>query len=156
MRVNIVAVGKIKEKYFTDAIGEYAKRLSRFCEFSVIEVDEYKNQKTCEEEILITKKKEGERLLQKAKGMVIAMDKEGKMLSSEELAYKIKDICTYNASEISFLIGGSNGLSDEVIKRADYIISFGKITYPHQLMRVILSEQIYRAFTINNSVPYHK
>lgn len=84
------------------------------------------------------------------------MDRQGKMLSSEELACKIKEIFTYNASEISFLIGGSNGLSQEVINKADYLVSFGKITYPHQLMRVILSEQIYRAFTINNSLPYHK
>lgn len=156
MKVNIVAVGKIKEKYFTDAINEYAKRLSRFTEFSVVEVDEYKNQKTSEEEIQITKKIEGERLLKKAKGIIIAMDRQGKMLSSEELACKIKVIFTYNASEISFLIGGSNGLSQEVINKADYLVSFGKITYPHQLMRVILSEQIYRAFTINNSLPYHK
>lgn len=156
MKVNIVAVGKIKEKYFTDAINEYAKRLSRFTEFSVVEVGEYKNQKTSEEEIQITKKIEGERLLKKAKGVIIAMDRQGKMLSSEELACKIKEIFTYNASEISFLIGGSNGLSQEVINKADYLVSFGKITYPHQLMRVILSEQIYRAFTINNSLPYHK
>lgn len=156
MKVNIVAVGKIKEKYFTDAINEYAKRLSRFTEFSVVEVDEYKNQKTSEEEIQITKKIEGERLLKKAKGVIIAMDRQGKMLSSEELADKIKEIFTYNASEISFLIGGSNGLPDEVLKKADYVISFGKVTYPHQLMRVVLSEQIYRAFTINNSLPYHK
>ena len=106
MKVNIVAVGKIKEKYFTDAINEYAKRLSRFTEFSVVEVDEYKNQKTSEEEIQITKKIEGERLLKKAKGIIIAMDRQGKMLSSEELACKIKEIFTYNASEISFLIGG--------------------------------------------------
>lgn len=156
MKVNIVSVGKIKEKYFTDAINEYAKRLSRFTEFSVVEVDEYKNQKTSEEEIQITKKIEGERLLKKAKGVIIAMDRQGKMLSSEELADKIKEIFTYNASEISFLIGGSNGLPDEVLKKADYVISFGKVTYPHQLMRVLLSEQIYRAFTINNSLPYHK
>ncbi len=156
MRINIVAVGKIKEKYFTDAIAEYKKRLSRFTEFNVIEVDEYKNNKTTPEQINITINTEGERLLDKAKGYIIALDKGGKLMSSEEIAEDIKDITTYKSSEITFLIGGSHGLSKQVLQRADEKISFGKVTYPHQLMRVILSEQIYRAFTIINGVPYHK
>ena len=156
MRINIVCVGKIKEKYFTDAIKEYSKRLSRFCDFNIIEVDEYKNNKTSAEEINITIREEGKRLLDKAKGYLIAMDKGGKMLSSEDLATEIHDLTTYGNSEITFLIGGSNGLSSEVLSRVDKKISFGKVTYPHQLMRVILSEQIYRAFTIINGVPYHK
>ena len=156
MRINIVAVGKIKEKYFTDAILEYSKRLSRFCEYKIIEVDEYKNNKTSAEEINITKNEEGKRILAKAKGYLIAMDKGGKMLSSEDLAEKIKDLTTYGNSEITFIIGGSNGLSSEVLSTVNEKISFGKVTYPHQLMRVIMSEQIYRAFTINNGVPYHK
>lgn len=156
MRINIVAVGKIKEKYFTDAIAEYKKRLSRFTEFNVIEVEEYKNNKTTPEQINITINTEGERLLDKAKGYIIALDKGGKLMSSEEIAEDIKDITTYKSSEITFLIGGSHGLSKQVLQRADEKISFGKVTYPHQLMRVILSEQIYRAFTIINGVPYHK
>ena len=156
MRINIVAVGKIKEKFFTDAIAEYKKRLSRFCEFNVIEVDEYKNNKTTAEQINITINTEGERLLDKAKGYIIALDKGGKLLSSEDIAEDIKEITTYKTSEITFIIGGSHGLSKEVLIRADEKISFGKVTYPHQLMRVILSEQIYRAFTIINGVPYHK
>lgn len=156
MKINIVAVGKIKEKYWTDAINEYKKRLSRFCDFNIIEVDEYKNNKTTSEQINITKNAEGERLLEKAKGYLIALDKGGKLLSSEGIAEDIKDITTYKASEITFLIGGSNGLSDKVLATVSEKISFGKVTYPHQLMRVILAEQIYRAFTINNSIPYHK
>lgn len=156
MRINIVCVGKIKEKYFTDAIAEYKKRLSRFCDFNVIEVDEYKNNKTTPEQINITITTEGERLLDKAKGYIIALDRCGKLVSSEDIADNIKEITTYQSSEITFLIGGSHGLSNEVLKHANAKISFGKVTYPHQLMRVILSEQIYRAFTIINGVPYHK
>lgn len=151
-----MAVGKIKEKYFTDAINEYKKRLSKFCDYNIIEVDEYKNTKTSPEEIKKTITHEGENILAKLKGYVVAMAIQGKMLSSEELADTIKNQMVQGISEITFVIGGSNGLSKEVLSRADMLISFGKVTYPHQLMRVILTEQIYRAFCINNSVPYHK
>lgn len=152
MKVNIVAVGKIKEKFFTDAIAEYAKRLSKFCDFKVVEVNEDTNYKNLTEKSEI----EGELLLAKAKGHIIALDGKGKLLSSEDLAQNIKDNMVNGVSEISFIIGGSNGLSDKVRNQANLIVSFGKITFPHQLFRVVLSEQIYRAFTIINGMPYHK
>lgn len=156
MKINVIAVGKIKENYFKDAIGEYAKRLSRFCDFNIIEVDEYRNTKDTAEEINITKNIEGDRLIKKLRGCVIVTDRSGIMFSSEELAEKMRNVTTGGISEISFVIGGSNGLSKAVLDRADAVISFGKVTYPHQLMRVILTEQIYRAFTINSSIKYHK
>ena len=152
MKVNIVAVGKIKEKFFTDAISEYAKRLSKFCDFNIIEVDESSNITNIE----LKKEKEGELLLSKAKGYIIALDGGGKLLSSEDLAELLKTNMTNGESEFSFVIGGSNGLSDLVKTKANKIVSFGKITFPHQLFRVVLSEQIYRAFTINNHIHYHK
>ena len=152
MKVNIVAVGKIKEKFFTDAISEYAKRLSKFCDFNIIEVDESSNITN----IQLKKEKEGELLLSKAKGYIIALDGGGKLLSSEDLAELLKTNMTNGESEFSFVIGGSNGLSDLVKTKANKIVSFGKITFPHQLFRVVLSEQIYRAFTINNHINYHK
>ena len=152
MKINIICVGKIKEKFFTDAIAEYQKRLSKFCDFKILEVAEatiYKN---------LTEKSEieGELLLNKTKGFVIALDGRGKMLSSEDLASVISDSMVNGISEISFIIGGSNGLSDKVRSAANLIVSFGKITFPHQLFRVVLSEQIYRAFSIINGMPYHK
>ncbi len=152
MKVNIVAVGKIKEKFFTNAISEYAKRLSKFCDFNIIEVDESSNITNIE----LKKEKEGELLLSKAKGYIIALDGGGKLLSSEDLAELLKTNMTNGESEFSFVIGGSNGLSDLVKTKANKIVSFGKITFPHQLFRVVLSEQIYRAFTINNHINYHK
>lgn len=152
MKVNIVAVGKIKEKFFTDSIMEYAKRLSKFCDFKIIEVNEATNFKNLTEKSEI----EGELLLSKAKGYVVALDGKGKMLSSEQLADEIKNNMVNGNSEISFIIGGSNGLSKKVIDNAKLVVSFGKITFPHQLFRVVLSEQIYRAFTIINGMPYHK
>lgn len=152
MKVNIVAVGKIKEKFFTDAIAEYAKRLSKFCDFNIIEVDESSNITNIE----LKKEKEGELLLSKTKGYIIALDGGGKLLSSEDLAELLKTNMTNGESEFSFVIGGSNGLSDLVKTKANKIVSFGKITFPHQLFRVVLSEQIYRAFTINNHINYHK
>lgn len=152
MKVNIVAVGKIKEKFFTDAISEYAKRLSKFCDFNIIEVDESSNITN----IQLKKEKEGELLLSKAKGYIIALDGGGKLLSSEDLAELLKTNMTNGESEFSFVIGGSNGLSNLVKTKANKIVSFGKITFPHQLFRVVLSEQIYRAFTINNHINYHK
>jgi len=152
MKINIVAVGKIKEKFFTDAINEYAKRLSRFCEFKVIEVDEAAPNKSEEER----KKIEGESLLKKTKGCIVVLDGKGKEMASSELAQFIKDKNINGISEISFLIGGSNGHSQEVKDKADVLLSFGKATYPHQLFRVMLSEQIYRAMTINAGTPYNK
>jgi 23S rRNA (pseudouridine1915-N3)-methyltransferase len=152
MKVNIICVGKIKEKYFTDAINEYKKRLTRFCSFNIIEVDEASKIENLEKKSEI----EGNSLLSKCSGIIVALDGKGKMLSSPEIATYIKSKEVSGISEMSFIIGGSNGLSEAVLKRADLILSFGKITFPHQLFRVVLTEQIYRAFTILNNLPYHK
>jgi len=153
MKVNIVCVGKIKETFFVDAINEYKKRLSRFCVLNIIEVDEDSKQTN----LLLKSQNEGSKLLSKCSGVIVALDGgNGKMLSSEELADYIAKKELSGSSEISFVIGGSNGLSDEVLNKADLVLSFGKITFPHQLFRVVLSEQIYRAFTIIKGLPYHK
>ena len=152
MKVNIVCVGKIKEKFFVDAIDEYKKRLSRYCNFLIVEVEEDSKQTNLE----LKSEKEGKLLLSKCGGVIVALDAKGKMLKSEEIANFIEKKEVSGNSEISFVIGGSNGLSPEVLKRADLVLSFGNITFPHQLFRVVLSEQIYRAFTIIKGLPYHK
>lgn len=151
MKINIVAVGKIKEKFFTDAINEYKKRLSKFCELNIIEVPEKSFETSIDKKIA----DESELLLTACKGKIILLDRQGIAISSPELANIIeKDSQT--ASTISFVIGGSNGVSEKLKKLSNHIISFGKITFPHQLFRVVLTEQIYRAFCINNGMPYHK
>lgn len=158
MKISIVCVGKVKEKYFVDAIKEYCKRLSRYAEMNIIEVNDEK----CPESLSVAEENqvklaEGERILSKIKdGFVIALAIEGKMLKSEELAELIEDKMVMGVSHIYFVIGGSLGLSSEVLKRADYKLSFSKMTFPHQLMRVILLEQIYRAERIMKNEPYHK
>ena len=152
MRINIVCVGKIKEKFYTDAVEEYKKRLSRFCTINIIEVDEASKIENLDKKSEI----EGKLLLSKCSGVVVALDARGKMLSSPEIASYIKNKELSSISEISFVIGGSNGLSADVLKKADLILSFGSVTFPHQLFRVVLIEQIYRAFTIINGLPYHK
>jgi len=152
MKINIVCVGKIKEDFFTEAINEYKKRLSRFCTFNIIEVSEDSKQTN----LALKSEKEGKALLTKCTGVIVALDGKGKMLSSEEIASFVENKKVSGVSEISFVIGGSNGLSGEVLKRADLILSFGKITFPHQLFRVVLCEQIYRALTIIEGLPYHK
>lgn len=145
IKIRLVAVGTLKENYWRDALAEYQKRLSRFASFEVVEV---KEKKTVEEE--------GREILAKKKGFFVAFDIAGKELSSEELAKYIDEKATAGVSEWTFAIGGSEGLSEEVKKSADFRLSFGKVTYPHQLMRVIAAEQLYRAMTINNGVTYHK
>ncbi len=152
MRINIVCVGKIKEKYFLDAIAEYQKRLSRFATISIIEVDEASKEENLEKKNDI----EGKRLLEKCSGVIVCLDRQGKELESTDIAKFIKGKQVFGVSEISFVIGGSNGLSNEILQKATLILSFGKITFPHQLFRVVLVEQIYRAFTILNGLPYHK
>ena len=152
MKVNIVCVGKIKEKYFTDAIAEYSKRLSRFCSFNIIEVDEASKIDNLDKK----SEAEGKLILEKCSGIIVSLDSRGKMLESPEIAEFIKSNQVSGVSEISFVIGGSNGLSDAVIKASKLVLSFGKITYPHQLFRVVLAEQIYRAFAIIAGLPYHK
>lgn len=158
MNINIICAGKIKEKYFTAAIAEYSKRMSRFAKFSITELpDEKIPDNASEKEENAIKDKEGKAMLSKIKDSdyVIAMCIEGKQLDSVELSEKIEKI-SMSSSSIVFVIGGSLGLSNEVKKRADLRLSFGKITLPHQLMRVVLCEQIYRAFKISRNETYHK
>lgn len=152
MKINIIAIGKIKEKYFADAINEYVKRASRYADVKVVELADAPPSKSPEEQ----RKIESDLLLGKAKGYIVAMDMRGKELSSEGLAELIKSKCTLGESEFSFLIGGSHGHTEELRQKADMLLSFGKNTFPHQLFRVMLSEQIYRALCINAGTPYHK
>ena len=156
MNVNIVCVGKIKEKYIKDGIDEYAKRLSRFCKFQIIEVGEELCSDPNVKNVTATKRAEGERIISKLKGYSVALDLNGKTLSSEEISRKISSLKQSGVSTLNFIIGGSFGLSQEVLAQCDFSLCFGAITSPHQLMRLILSEQIYRAFTIEEGSPYHK
>lgn len=156
MNVNILCVGKIKESFFREALAEYAKRLTRFCHFEVIEVAEEMLTGEGSKQIDNVKEREGDRLLAKCKGTVVALDLKGKQLTSEDFSHMISDCMTAGESTITFVIGGSYGLSPRVIEKAKSSICFGKMTYPHQLMRVILAEQIYRAFMIKEGSVYHK
>lgn len=158
MNISIVCIGKIKESFFRGALDEYSKRLSRFAKLDIIEVrDEKIPDNPSEKEIDAILEKEGAAVLTKIpkNSRIIAMCIEGKELSSTQLAEKIREI-SMTASHITFIIGGSLGLSDKVKAAADFKLSFGKITLPHQLMRVVLTEQIYRAFKINAGENYHK
>ena len=159
MKITLITVGKIKEKYFTDAIAEYAKRLSRYCKLEIIEVADEKTPDGASEALENQiKEKEGERILSKVSdsAYVVALAIEGKQLSSEELAAKMEKWNVSGISHLVFIIGGSLGLTPKVLTRADYKLSFSKMTFPHQLMRVVLLEQIYRSFRIRNNEPYHK
>ena len=159
MRINIVCVGKIKEKYLKLGIDEFKKRLSKYCKLEIIELeDEKAPENLSDKEMLMIKEKEGKKILSKIKdnSYVIALAIDGKNLSSEELAETINKLGVRGISNITFVIGGSLGLSDEVLSRADYKLSFSKMTFPHQLMRLILLEQVYRVYRINNGEPYHK
>ena len=159
MKITILSVGAIKEKYFIDAINEYSKRLSKFTKVEFIKVNDEPipdNASLKEEEAV--KNKEGEKLLKAmpSNSFKIALDLRGEMLTSEGLAKKISEIFTYGNSNIVFIIGGSLGLSRDVIKAVDYKLCFSKMTFPHKLMQVILLEQVYRAFKINANEVYHK
>ena len=159
MEIRIITVGKIKEKYLNDGIAEYAKRLSRYCKLSFIQVSDEKTPDKASDALnRQIKETEGNRLLNHIRDTdyVIALAIEGKMLDSVELSDLIARLGVQGKSSIAFVIGGSLGLSDAVLKRADYKLSFSKMTFPHQLMRVILLEQIYRVFKINSGEPYHK
>ena len=159
MKITIITVGKIKEKYFTDAIAEYSKRLSRYCKLEIIQVADEKTPDGASEALETQiKDKEGERILSNIKdgSYVVALAIEGKMLSSEEFSAEIDRTGLQGGSHIVFIIGGSLGLSDAVLQRADKKLSFSKMTFPHQLMRVVLLEQIYRAYRIISGEPYHK
>ena len=159
MKITLITVGKIKEKYFTDAIAEYAKRLSRYCKLEIIEVADEKTPDGASESLENQiKEKEGERILSKVPdgAYVVALAIEGKQLDSEELADKMEKWNVNGVSHLVFIIGGSLGLTPKVLNRADFKLSFSKMTFPHQLMRVVLLEQVYRSFRIRNNEPYHK
>ncbi|MCQ2496706.1 MAG: 23S rRNA (pseudouridine(1915)-N(3))-methyltransferase RlmH [Lachnospiraceae bacterium] len=159
MKISVLCVGKIKEKFYTDAVNEYMKRLTRYCKPEIIEVaDEKTPDEASENEERIIKEKEGERLLSKIRddAYVIALAIEGKKLNSVQLSKKIEELGLSGSSQICFVIGGSLGLSSAVLSRADMLLSFSDMTFPHQLMRVILLEQTYRAYRIMNNQPYHK
>lgn len=159
MKITLITVGKIKEKYFTDAIAEYAKRLSRYCKLEIVEVADEKTPDNASEGLENQiKEKEGERIFSKVpdNAYVVALAIDGKQLSSEELADKMEKWNVNGVSHLVFIIGGSLGLTQKVLNRADYSLSFSKMTFPHQLMRVVLLEQIYRSFRIRNHEPYHK
>lgn len=159
MKIKIICVGKIKENFYKDAILEYSKRLSRYCILEVVEVEDEKTpDKASENECSLIKKKEGLRILSHIKDneFIVTLEIEGKKLTSPGLAKKLEEITVLGNSTIDFIIGGSLGLSDEIKNKADFKLSFSDMTFPHQLMRVILLEQIYRAFKINNNEPYHK
>ena len=159
MKITVLSVGKIKEKFFSDAIKEYTKRLGRYCKLEIIEVADEKtpdNASAHEEELI--RKKEGERLRKYIRegAYVIALAIEGTQMSSEDFSDKLKDLGIHGESHLVFLIGGSIGLEKELLKEADFLLSFSKMTFPHQLMRVVLLEQIYRGYRIMNGEPYHK
>ena len=159
MKITLVTVGKIKEKFFEDAIKEYSKRLSRYCKLEILQVADEKTPEGASEAVeLQIKEKEGQRILSLIRddAYVIALAIEGKMLDSEELAERIEKLGVSGISQIVFVIGGSLGLSAQVMKRADYALSFSRMTFPHQLMRGGLLEQIYRSYRIMNHQPYHK
>lgn len=159
MNITILCVGQIKEKYFRDAIAEYQKRLSRYCKLQMIEVaDEKTKENASEAENDLIRKKEGERLLKHIKDSdyCITLEIDGKMLTSEGLSKEIDRLGLASKSSLVFVIGGSIGLDTAVLKRSDYALSFSKMTFPHQLMRVILLEQIYRSYRIMRGEPYHK
>ncbi len=159
MNIDIACVGKVKEKFFRDAIDEYSKRLSRYCKLNILEVNDEKTPDNASDTVETQiKDKEGERLLKVIRddAFVVVLAIEGKNLSSEELAAKIDSLGISGKSRITFVIGGSLGLSKAVMDRADMKLSFSRMTFPHQLMRVVLLEQIYRAYRINSNEPYHK
>ena len=152
MKINIVAVGKIKDDFLKAAVEEYKKRISRFAEIAVIELPEAPPSKTEAEQIAF----ESGEIFPKLKGVIIATDIDGKQLSSKEFSSFIESKCVSGESEFTFVIGGSYGLDDKIKNSAALRLSFSKMTFPHQLFRVMLCEQIYRALTIKNNLPYHK
>ena len=159
MKITLITVGKIKEKYLKDAIAEYSKRLSRYCKLDIIEVTDEKTPDHASESVeYAIRSKEAERIQKyiKEDAYIITLEIGGKQLASEELAEKIDKLGIQGVSHIIFIIGGSIGLGREVLSRSDYALSFSKMTFPHQLMRVILLEQIYRSYRIINGEPYHK
>lgn len=159
MKITVITVGKIKEKYLKDAIAEYSKRLSKYCKLEIIEVADEKTPDNASEVVEDSiRSKEAERILKYVKddAYIITLEIGGKQLSSEELADKIDKLGVQGTSHIVFIIGGSIGLGKEVLNKSNYALSFSKMTFPHQLMRVILLEQVYRSYRIISNEPYHK
>ncbi|HJC62484.1 MAG TPA: 23S rRNA (pseudouridine(1915)-N(3))-methyltransferase RlmH [Candidatus Blautia merdavium] len=159
MKITIVTVGKIKEKYLRDAIGEYSKRLSKYCKLEIVEVADEKTPDNASETMeKIIRDKEAERILKYVRedAYVVTLEIGGKMLDSVEFSRKLENLGIQGKSHILFIIGGSIGLGEAVLKRSDFPLSFSKMTFPHQLMRVILLEQIYRGYRIMAGEPYHK
>ena len=159
MKITVITVGKLKEKYLKDAIAEYTKRLSKYCKLEIIEVTDEKTPDSASETLETQiRSKEAERIMKYVKedAYVITLEIAGKQLTSEELADKIEKLGVQGISHITFIIGGSIGLGKEVLNRSDYALSFSKMTFPHQLMRVVLLEQIYRSYRIINGEPDHK
>lgn len=159
MNITVISVGKLKEKYLKDGIAEYTKRLSRYCSLNLVEVaDEKAPENVSEYDMIQVKEREGERILKQVKaGMyVIALDLKGKMHSSEEFANKLEKLALQGNSQVAFIIGGSLGISDDVLLKSDEKVSFSRMTFPHQLMKLILLEQVYRSYRINRNEPYHK
>jgi 23S rRNA (pseudouridine1915-N3)-methyltransferase len=159
MKIRVICVGKIKENFYTDAVDEYSKRLSRYCKLEIVELTDEKTPDNASDTLNAQiKEKEGKRILGSLSDSdyVCALAIEGKMLDSVELSQFIDRLGVEGKSSIAFVIGGSLGLSDEVLSRADMKLSFSKMTFPHQLMRVILLEQVYRAYRIMKNEPYHK
>jgi 23S rRNA (pseudouridine1915-N3)-methyltransferase len=159
MKITVITVGKIKEKFLKDAIAEYSKRLSKYCKLEIIEVADEKTPDNASEVVEDSiRSKEAERILKYVKddAFVITLEINGKQLSSEELADKIDKLGVQGTSHIIFIIGGSIGLGHEVLQKSNFALSFSKMTFPHQLMRVVLLEQIYRSYRIINGEPYHK
>ncbi|MBV4430160.1 23S rRNA (pseudouridine(1915)-N(3))-methyltransferase RlmH [Clostridium tyrobutyricum] len=159
MNITLITVGKLKEKYLKDAVGEYTKRLSRYCRLNIIEVQDEKtpdNASPRDEEII--KDREGKKILKHINNnmYIIAMNLKGNMLESEKFSEFIGELALKGSSNIAFIIGGSLGISREILHRADYKLCFSKMTFPHQLFRVMLLEQIYRGFRILKGEPYHK
>lgn len=159
MKITVITVGKIKEKYLRDAISEYTKRLSKYCRLEIIEVADEKTPDQASETVENSiRAKEGERILKYVKddAFVITLEIQGELLTSEELADKIEKLGIQGTSHITFIIGGSIGLGKEVLSRSNFSLSFSRMTFPHQLMRVIMLEQVYRSYRIINGEPYHK
>ena len=159
MKITVITVGKIKEKYLKDAIAEYSIRLSKYCKLEIIEVADEKTPDNASEVVEDSiRSKEAERILKYVKddAFVITLEINGKQLSSEELADKIDKLGVQGTSHIIFIIGGSIGLGEDVLKKSDFALSFSKMTFPHLLMRVILLEQVYRSYRIISGEPYHK
>lgn len=159
MNITIISVGKLKEKYLKMGIEEYVKRLGGYAKIDLVEVaDEKAPEQLSDADMEIVKRKEGDRILAKIQDgtYVIALALDGKMKTSEEMAANLESLMTYGKSKVAFVIGGSLGLHNDVLKRADEKLCFGKMTLPHQLMKLVLVEQIYRSFRIIKGEPYHK